>query len=62
MLYRGPLASCNYDCPYCPFAKRRDRPEQLRADREALARFDGWVSENPTRTRFPCCSRRGAKA
>ena len=24
MLYRGPLASCNYDCPYCPFAKRRD--------------------------------------
>lgn len=47
MLYRGPLASCNYDCPYCPFAKRRDRPEQLRADREALARFEGWITENP---------------
>ncbi|MEV6932728.1 hypothetical protein AB0M46_50690, partial [Dactylosporangium sp. NPDC051485] len=31
-----PLASCNYDCPYCPFAKRRDPPERLRADRAAL--------------------------
>ena len=43
ILYRGPLASCNYDCPYCPFAKRRDPPELLRADRAALARFVGWV-------------------
>ncbi|GAA0741825.1 radical SAM protein [Dactylosporangium roseum] len=43
ILYRGPLASCNYDCPYCPFAKRRDPPELLRADREALRRFVGWV-------------------
>ena len=33
ILYRGPLASCNYDCPYCPFAKRRDDPAALRADR-----------------------------
>ena len=31
ILYRGPLASCNYDCPYCPFAKRRDSTEQLRS-------------------------------
>ncbi|WP_395110697.1 STM4011 family radical SAM protein [Actinomadura sp. SCN-SB] len=45
VLYRGPLASCDYDCPYCPFAKRRDTPEQLRADREALERFVGWVRE-----------------
>ena len=30
ILYRGPLASCNYDCPYCPFAKRRDSADQLR--------------------------------
>jgi len=45
LLYRGPLASCNYDCPYCPFAKRRDPPEALRADRAALDRFVGWVSE-----------------
>ncbi|KAB1159095.1 STM4011 family radical SAM protein [Micromonospora sp. DT46] len=44
ILYRGPLASCNYDCPYCPFAKRRDPPELLRADRAALDRFAGWVA------------------
>ncbi|MFC4114971.1 STM4011 family radical SAM protein [Nonomuraea zeae] len=43
ILYRGPLASCDYDCSYCPFAKRRDTPEQLRADRAALERFAGWV-------------------
>ncbi|MGW0179546.1 STM4011 family radical SAM protein [Nocardia sp. NPDC003345] len=45
LLYRGPLASCDYDCPYCPFAKRRDSREQLRADRAALERFTGWVRE-----------------
>src|SRR5690606_35932586 len=33
LLYRGPLASCDYDCAYCPFDKRRDSPERLRADR-----------------------------
>jgi hypothetical protein len=43
ILYRGPLASCNYDCPYCPFAKRRDPPAALRADRRALERFVDWV-------------------
>ncbi|GAA0963671.1 STM4011 family radical SAM protein [Actinocorallia libanotica] len=43
LLYRGPLASCDYDCPYCPFAKRRDTTEQLRADRAALVRFVSWV-------------------
>ncbi|AUG76279.1 radical SAM protein [Kitasatospora sp. MMS16-BH015] len=43
-LYRGPLSSCDYDCPYCPFAKRRDAPEQLRGDRAALARFTDWVA------------------
>lgn len=45
ILYRGPLASCDYDCPYCPFAKRRDAAEQLRADRAALERFTAWVAE-----------------
>ena len=45
ILYRGPLASCDYDCPYCPFAKRRDTPHRLRADRAALERFTGWVAE-----------------
>ncbi|WP_185921967.1 STM4011 family radical SAM protein [Streptomyces sp. WAC06614] len=44
LLYRGPLASCDYDCPYCPFAKRRDSAEQLRADRAALERFTGWAT------------------
>ncbi|MEU3464818.1 STM4011 family radical SAM protein [Streptomyces sp. NPDC006733] len=44
ILYRGPLASCDYDCPYCPFAKRRDSREQLRADRAALERFAGWAA------------------
>ncbi|WP_415395350.1 STM4011 family radical SAM protein [Rhodococcus globerulus] len=45
ILYRGPLASCNYDCPYCPFAKRRDPPAELRADRASLERFAAWVAE-----------------
>lgn len=45
LLYRGPLASYDYDCPYCPFAKRRDSPDTLRADRAALERFTGWVAE-----------------
>ncbi|MFJ1646923.1 STM4011 family radical SAM protein [Streptomyces sp. NPDC088258] len=44
ILYRGPLASCDYDCPYCPFAKRRDSPAQLRADRSALERFAAWAA------------------
>ena len=50
ILYRGPLASCDYDCGYCPFAKRRDTPEQLRADRAALHRFAAWVAEQTTDT------------
>lgn len=43
VLWRGPLSSCNYACSYCPFAKRRDTRETLAADRQALARFCGWV-------------------
>jgi MoaA/NifB/PqqE/SkfB family radical SAM enzyme len=46
MLYRGPLASCDYACAYCPFAKKRDTPQQLRADRAALQRFTTWIGEN----------------
>jgi hypothetical protein len=45
ILYRGPLASCDYDCPYCPFAKRRDSPDRLRADRADLDRFTAWARE-----------------
>jgi MoaA/NifB/PqqE/SkfB family radical SAM enzyme len=44
ILYRGPLASCDYDCPYCPFAKRRDSRQQLLADQAALERFTVWVA------------------
>ena len=43
ILYRGPLASCNYGCPYCPFAKRRDDRAALDRDRAALDRFVAWV-------------------
>ncbi|MFG1665248.1 STM4011 family radical SAM protein [Streptomyces sp. Y7] len=46
VLYRGPLASCDYDCPYCPFAKRRDSTAQLRADRSALERFARWAADS----------------
>lgn len=45
ILYRGPLTSCNYDCPYCPFAKAHDTPETLRADRAALERFVTWCEQ-----------------
>jgi MoaA/NifB/PqqE/SkfB family radical SAM enzyme len=48
ILYRGPLASCNYDCPYCPFAKRRDSRAELAADRAALTRFVDWVERDRT--------------
>lgn len=41
--WRGPLSSCNYDCAYCPFAKRISSREQLAADEAALARFAAWV-------------------
>ncbi len=43
VMYRGPLASCNYACGYCPFAKRRETAVQLEADRRALARFADWL-------------------
>lgn len=43
VLYRGPLASCNYSCPYCPFAKRRDSREALKRDAAALERFVAWA-------------------
>lgn len=44
LLYRGPLSSCNYDCTYCPFAKRHETARELAVDREALARFVDWVA------------------
>ncbi len=41
--YRGRLASCNYACPYCPFAKRRDSRATLQMDARELQRFVEWV-------------------
>ncbi len=45
LLYRGPLASCNYACPYCPFAKRREGAAEHAADARALSRFVEWVGK-----------------
>jgi MoaA/NifB/PqqE/SkfB family radical SAM enzyme len=47
ILYRGPLASCNYGCEYCPFAKRKDDRDALARDRNAWSRFVAWVGERP---------------
>lgn len=43
VLFRGHLRSCSYACWYCPFAKRRESPEELDRDRRSLARFVSWV-------------------
>ncbi len=44
ILWRGPLASCNYGCGYCPFAKRKDSRAALMQDRAQLERFVAWVA------------------
>lgn len=44
VLWRGSLASCNYGCPYCPFAKSEDDRDALARDRRALERFAGWAA------------------
>ncbi|HEX2915022.1 MAG TPA: STM4011 family radical SAM protein [Chloroflexia bacterium] len=44
ILYRGPLASCNYACRYCPFAKRKETRQEHARDAQALERFVNWVS------------------
>jgi MoaA/NifB/PqqE/SkfB family radical SAM enzyme len=46
ILYRGTLASCNYDCCYCPFAKQKDSLAQLTYDRLALERFVNWIERH----------------
>lgn len=43
VLYRGPLVSCNYACPYCPFAKSAMERAALADDARKLERFAGWV-------------------
>lgn len=44
ILYRGPLSSCNYGCPYCPFALRQETPAELAADHTALNRLVDWAA------------------
>lgn len=43
LLYRGPLSSCNYGCPYCPFAKHAETDAEHQQDDLALQRFLNWV-------------------
>ncbi|WP_425613821.1 STM4011 family radical SAM protein [Anatilimnocola sp. NA78] len=45
ILYRGPLSSCNYECDYCPFAKRHETAAQLKHDQQCLTRFVAWVEQ-----------------
>lgn len=49
ILYRGPLSSCNYACGYCPFAKTRNTPDELRHDADCLRRFAAWVASRAER-------------
>lgn len=46
LLYRGTLTSCNYDCGYCPFAKRAESRESLARDRREVARFVRWCEDS----------------
>ncbi|MBN9414266.1 MAG: radical SAM protein [Candidatus Eremiobacteraeota bacterium] len=43
LYYRGSLSSCNYSCPYCPFAKTRNTRAELERDRAQLQRFQEWT-------------------
>ncbi len=44
--YRGDLSSCNYDCGYCPFAKRSDSAALTAQDRSGLTRFVDWCERS----------------
>ncbi len=50
VLYRGPLASCNYDCGYCPFAKRQETAAELVSDRRGLERLRRWIQTHTDTT------------
>lgn len=45
ILYRGVLSSCNYDCPYCPFAKRKDTRATMATDKQQVERFVQFVQQ-----------------
>lgn len=46
ILYRGPLSSCNYSCPYCPFAKTKDSRKTLEKDALQLQQFVHFVQQH----------------
>lgn len=50
ILYRGPLSSCNYGCPYCPFAKHTESKEEHESDRLALEKFLDYIVSNKAHT------------
>jgi MoaA/NifB/PqqE/SkfB family radical SAM enzyme len=50
ILYRGTLASCNYGCSYCPFAKRNETRAEHAHDQQALERFVAWVAAQSNHT------------
>ncbi|BDM62822.1 hypothetical protein NFHSH190041_02740 [Shewanella sp. NFH-SH190041] len=50
--YRGPLASCNYSCGYCPFATMVDSAATRQRDKQALTRFYHWLTAQPVGRRF----------
>jgi MoaA/NifB/PqqE/SkfB family radical SAM enzyme len=45
ILYRGVLSSCNYDCAYCPFAKRKDTRATMATDKQQVERFVQFVQQ-----------------
>ena len=45
ILFRGSLASCNYGCVYCPFAKHVENAVERQRDNSSLQRFTQWVLE-----------------
>lgn len=46
ILYRGELSGCNYDCPYCPFAKRKDSRATLTKDAQQVSRFVEYIKQH----------------
>jgi len=52
ILYRGSLDSCNYDCHYCPFAKKKNTREELLYDKKCLNNFANWAEERTENLRI----------
>lgn len=53
IFYRGSLSSCQYNCHYCPFAKKKDTRSTLQKDAAQLTRFVQWVKQYPTINHLP---------